>query len=69
MFVQKSRAPILIKSTPAGVNFTNILLVSFLYKSKFFSFSLITDWLCDFLAKGYRQKMRVKMLVKLTPGG
>jgi len=29
----------------------------FLYESNLHSFSLITDWLCDFLAKGYRQKM------------
>jgi len=46
-----------------GVNFTNILQDCFLYKSKFCGFSLNTDWLCDFLAKGY---WPLKMLVKLT---
>jgi hypothetical protein len=40
-----------------GVNFINILRSIFLYKSTLRSFSLITIWLCNFLAKGYVQKI------------
>ncbi len=43
-----------MKFTP-GVNFINILLTYF-YKSEFCNFPLITVWVCDCLAKGYRQK-------------
>jgi hypothetical protein len=38
-----------------------------LYKSALRNFSLITVPLCDFLAKGYWQKIARKMLMKLTP--
>jgi len=37
----------------AGVNFIHILLVPFSYESVLSSFSLITVWLFDFLAKEY----------------
>jgi len=49
-----------------GVNFINILRTRFSYKSELCHFSLITVWLYDFLAKGYRQKSARKMLMKLT---
>jgi len=39
-----------------GVNFTNILLKTFLDKSGLHSFSLFTVWLCNFLAQEYRCK-------------
>jgi hypothetical protein len=45
----------LMKST-SGADFINILRESFSYKSALSSFSLVTVWLCNFLAKGYRQK-------------
>jgi len=38
------------------VNFINILLATFLHKSVWLSFSLITVWLCNFLAKEYGRK-------------
>jgi len=41
------------------LNFINILCVCFSYESALRSFSLITVWLCDFLAKGYRRKKRL----------
>jgi len=40
----------------AGVNFINIIQVHFLYKSILHSFSLVTVWLCNFLATEYRCK-------------
>jgi len=43
-----------------GVDFINILRTRFSYKSALHCFSLITARLCDFSAKGYWQKMRVK---------
>jgi hypothetical protein len=49
------------------VNFINILRAHFSYKSALRSFSLVTFLLCDFLAKGYLQKIVHKMLMKLTP--
>ncbi len=36
-----------------SVNFINILSANFLYKSAASSFSLITFWLCNFLAQKY----------------
>jgi len=39
-----------------GVNFINILLKPFLYKSALRSFFLITVWLCNFLAQEYQLK-------------
>jgi hypothetical protein len=54
----------LVKLT-LGVDFINILHTRFLYESALRSFSLVTFLLCDFSAKGYQQKM----LVKLTPDG
>ena len=39
-----------------SVNFINTLHAPFLYKSALQSFSLITVWLCDFLAKEYQRK-------------
>ncbi len=47
----------------SGVNFINILHYPFLNECALHSFSLITVWLCDFLANAAR-----KMLMKLTPG-
>jgi len=41
---------VLMKLTE-GFNFTNILLQPFLYKSVLHTFTVITVWLCDFLAK------------------
>jgi len=49
----------LVKSTP-GVDSINILHAIFLYKSALSSFSLVTFCLCDFFAKIYQQKKRVK---------
>ncbi len=40
----------------SGVNLTNILRTAFSYKRVLLSFSIITVWLCNFLAKEYRQK-------------
>ncbi len=52
------------------VNFTNILLARFLYESKICSFSQITDWFCDFLAKGYWQKnVVIKCFVEIDHWG
>jgi len=39
-----------------GVNFTNILFEPFLYKGALCSFSLLTIWLSNFLAKEYWPK-------------
>ncbi len=52
------------------VNFINILLVPFLYKSAFHSFSLIIVWLCDSFAKRISAQLKAarKMLMKLTIG-
>jgi len=55
--------PLLRRLSISGVDFINILRTSFSYESKLRSFSKITIWRCDFLAKGYR-----KMLIKLTLG-
>jgi len=44
-----------------GINFINILHVTFLYKSALQSFSLITFWLCNFFGKRILSK---KPLVK-----
>jgi hypothetical protein len=51
-----------------GVNFTNVLPECFSFKSKFCSFSLITDQLWDFLAKGYRQKTHMLNVGEIDPG-
>jgi len=51
-----------------GVSFTNILLEPFSYKSDLHSFSLVTVWLCNFLAKNIGAKGTPKVLVKLTTG-
>jgi len=51
------------------LNFINFLHSHFSYKSVLHNFSLITVRLCDFFAKGNRQKSLCKMLMKLTPGG
>ncbi len=42
----------------AGVNFINILCANFLYESALRSFSLVTFWLCIFLALKYCRKRR-----------
>jgi hypothetical protein len=47
-------------SDKAGVNFINILLVTFSYKSVLQSFSLVTVWLCSFFgARILAQKLLV----------
>jgi hypothetical protein len=51
-----------------GVNFTNILRAAFSYQSFLRSFFMLTNWICNFLAKGFWRKAALKMLVKLTPG-
>jgi len=51
----KAAYKMLVKLT-TGVNFINILLVNFLYKSVLPSFSLITIWLVNYLAKECWQK-------------
>ncbi len=56
----------LVKLTP-GVDFINIWRSNFLYKSASRSLSLVTFWLCNFLAQKYQSKRLVKMLMKLTP--
>ncbi len=48
--------------------FYHHFMQAFLYESALQSFSLITIWLCDFLAKGYWQKSALKMLMKLATG-
>jgi len=48
--------PVITTITSAGVNFINILCKLFSYKRALLSFSLITVWLCDFLAKEYQRK-------------
>ncbi len=52
----------------AGVNFINILLVRFSYKSELSSFSQVTFGFVIFLAQKYQQKCTHKMWIKLTPG-
>jgi hypothetical protein len=37
-------------------NFTDVLRATFLYESALRSFSLVTVWLCNILAKEYWQK-------------
>jgi len=44
------------KEHKTAINFINVLPTHFLYESALTNFSLITVRLCDFLAKGYRQK-------------
>jgi hypothetical protein len=51
-----------------SVNFISILLWPFLYKTVLSSFSLVTIWLCNFLAKNISSKAASKMLMKLTTG-
>ncbi len=46
-------------------NFINILRMHFLFESLLLSFSLITIWLCNFLAKDIDAKAAHKMLIKL----
>ena len=53
--------------TPLGVNFITILCTIFSYKRALHSLSLITIWLCNFLAEEYVEKAACKMLVKSTP--
>ncbi len=55
----------LMKLTP-GVNFTNISLLTFLYKSALHSFFLITVCLRNFLMQKFVKKGARKMLMKLT---
>ncbi len=43
------------QSTPC-VKFTNIFRAAFLYESVFWSFSLLTVWLCNFCLKEYWRK-------------
>jgi len=56
----------LVKWTPAGVNFINIIFASFSYESVLPSFSLVTVWLCIFWCKTIGAKADRKMLMKLT---
>ncbi len=63
---KKCACKTLMKMTPR-VNSINILHTNFLYESASTSFSLVTFWLRDFLAKGYWQKSSCKMLMKLIP--
>ena len=51
-----------------GLNFTNILRAAFLYKSAFWSFYLLTVWVCNFFQKKIGSKAARKMSVKLTTG-
>jgi len=55
-----------IRST--RVNFINILLANFLYKSELSSFSLITFGFAIFWRQNISEKVAHKMLMKLTPG-
>jgi len=48
------------KKGGTGVNFINILLTPFSYTSGLRSFSLISLWLRNFLAKEYRHKSWLK---------
>jgi len=50
------------------VDYIDNLQTRFWYKSELWSFSLITVWHCDFLAKGYHEKIASIMLMKLKPG-
>ncbi len=50
-----------------GVNFTNILIAAFLYKSNMHYFSVLTVWVCNFWQKDFGAKAAHKMSVKLTP--
>jgi hypothetical protein len=50
-----------------GVNFTNILLAAFSYKSSLCSFYVLTIWVVNFWRKDFGAKAAHKMLVKLTP--
>jgi len=52
---------------PSVVNFINILCALFSYESALRSFSLITAWLCYFLAIGYWQKNIEKNVVEIDP--
>ncbi len=47
----------------------NILQAAFSYESFLRSFSVLTIWVCNFLAKGFSTNAAHKMLVKLTAGG
>jgi len=49
------------------INFNNIFTISFLYENVLCSFSLITVWLFNLLAKVYWRKAAHKMLAKMTP--
>jgi hypothetical protein len=51
-----------------GVNFTNMLLNSFLNESLLRNFSLIMFWLCKFCRKIFVAKAAHKMLMKLIKG-
>jgi hypothetical protein len=57
------------KDRREGVNFINILRSNFLYESASSSFSLVTFWLCNFLAQTIGAKGGHEMLMKLTQGG
>jgi len=46
----------MLEKLTLGVNFTNILQWPFLYESTLRCFSLITTWLCYFLAEEYLRK-------------
>jgi len=51
-----------------GVNFNNILCAPLSYESEFWSFSLITVWLCIFWHKEIGAKAAHKMSGKFTKG-
>jgi len=58
---------------PTGINFTNILQVTFLYKSYLRCFFSLTVFLCNFfgariLGQNLLVKPACKMLMKLTTG-
>jgi len=61
-----ARLSILSSNFHPVVNFTNILLVPFLYKRALHSFSMITVWLYNFWQKNIGAKAARKMLMKLT---
>ena len=63
----KAAHKMMVKLT-TSFNFIKILLKTFSYKSALRSFSLISVWLCNFLAKEYCAKIGSKMLMKLTKG-
>jgi hypothetical protein len=63
--MKKSCWKMLMKLTQ-GVNFNNSLLVPFVSKIVFQSFSLITVWLCNFFWKNIGEKAAHEMLINVT---